>query len=198
MSSGRDRHRNSARQGLEQHERKETLASGTGADVQVIGVSRRIWALLTVLALVACGVAFAFFRAQGALDAARTALSQAQAEIAELRLSLKHATDAREDAMADKELLVKELAAQGEKLAEFSRGEEQAKSQAERASSGVQSAREEINTLKSRLEQAQQNITALTAELEITRTELQGALEEIARLQREAAPYTDPNQTPNR
>lgn len=197
MSSRRDKQDLSSRQSSGR-QRAGNIAGGADTDVRVVGVSRRIWVLFGVLVLLASGVAFAFFRSQGALDSTSTALRQARNELAELRISLKHANEATENAMADKELLVKELAAQGEKLAEISLGEEQAKTEAERASSGVKSARQQVKALSSRLEQAQRDVTALQAELEVTRTELRQALEEIVRLKREAAPYTDPAQSQNR
>lgn len=197
MSRARNKQDLSARQASRRGS-GANVSGGADTDLRVVGVSRRIWALFGVLVLLACGVAFAFFRAQGALDSSRDALKQARDELAELRVTLKHANEAKENAMADKELLVKELSAQGDKLAEFSRGEEQAKTEAERASSGVKSAKQQVKTLTARLEQAQRDVTALQAELEVTRTELRQALDQIARLKREAAPYTDPNQPQSR
>lgn len=158
-------------------------------EVRVVGVSRRIWSILVVLLLLVVGLAFVYFRAHTELDRSRIALDQAleQAKLAEI--ALKHETDAKEQAIADREQLVKELSAQGDKLVEFSRGEEQAKSQAVQASTGVQAAEKRISTLKAKLKSAEKQITGLTAELEVLRTELDQARADVEIWRARAEPY---------
>src|SRR5680860_814963 len=109
-----------------------------GPEVRVIGVSRRIWIILGVMALLVVGLALAYFRAQGALDTTSETLKTAIESAKMAEIALKHETEAKEQAIADREQLVKELSAQGDRLAEFSRGEEQAKTKANQASTGVE------------------------------------------------------------
>lgn len=158
-------------------------------EVRVVGVSRRIWVVLAVMALLVVALAFAYFRAQGALDRARLALNQSLEQSKLVEISLKLETQAKEQAIADREQLVKELSAQGDKLAEFSRGEEQAKSKAVQASTGVQAAEKRISTLKSKLKSAEKEITVLTAELEVLRTELDRARADVEIWRSRAEPY---------
>lgn len=158
-------------------------------EVRVVGISRRIWAILAIMGLLAVAFAFAYFRTQGALDSARAALKEAQEKVKVTEIALDLANDAKEQAIADREQLVKELAAQGDKLAEFSRGEEQAKSEAVQASSGVEAAQRRIASLRSKLKAAEKANTALKAELEVLRAELEQARADVELWRERAEPY---------
>jgi len=163
--------------------------SVTAREVRVVGISRRIWAILAIMSLLVVGLAFAYFRAQGALDTSRTTLNQAIEQAKLVEIALKHETEAKEQAIADREQLVKELSSQGDKLAEFSRGEEQAKTQAEQASTGVEAAEKRIMTLRVKLKAAGKEITALTSELEVMRGELDRARADVEIWRSKAEPY---------
>jgi uncharacterized coiled-coil protein SlyX len=166
-------------------------------DSRIVGVSKRIWFLFAVLVLMLAGTGFLYFRAQGALDATRAALGEARAKTKELEIVLSHAVEAKEQATADKELLVKELRVQGSELAEYSRGEEKARSEAAQASTGIEAAEKRSSSLEAKLAEAEKDITALTAELEVTRAELKQAREQLEHLRATSAPYATPPQEPS-
>ncbi len=166
-----------------------TGAAALAPEVRVVGISRRIWVLLIILTLLFAAAAFAYVRTQGALDTTRTALERALEKTRESEIALRHAIEAKEQAIADKEQLVKELSAQGDKLAEFSRGEEKAKSEAAQAFSGAEAAKKRIAGLKARLTAAEAEITALTAELAVMRTALEKANADVELWRSRAEPY---------
>lgn len=164
-----------------------------------MAVSARIWIVLAVLAglLVAAGTGLVISR--GKLAKARDALGQAQTKMRETDLMLKNA-------LADKELVIKELSAQGSLIAQTSRGEEKARSALAALSSDAQSAEKriaalnsEVKTLKARLAKARkaagaarrlkEDITALTLELEQTRGALDKTRSELDRLKAATEPY---------
>lgn len=161
-----------------------------GEDIHVVGISRRIWVSFAVLTLLLFATAIGLFMAWGERSGLREALEQTHLKLKETRISLEHAREAEKQALADKELLVKELSAQGTTLAEISRGEEQVKSQLEKVSSGQKSAEKIIANLKKKLEQAENDVTALTAQLEIARGELEAVREEMRQLKRQTEPYS--------
>lgn len=160
-----------------------------GPGERVVGISRRIWTVLAFLLLIAAAAAFAFFRTQGALDTTRAALKEAQTNLNAAQIALRHANEAKTQAIADREQLVKELSAQGDKLAEFSRGEEKAKTQAAQASTGIEAVRRQNKELKKKLAATEKDITALTAELEVTRAALEQARADVELWRSRAEPY---------
>lgn len=160
----------------------------TQPDTRVVGVSRRIWIALAALIFVIGFTGFGMMRANNELDEARAALREARSQAKENSLALKHALAEKEQALADKQHLVKELAAQGNRLAEFSRGEEKAKSKLELS---AEQADRQLADLKARLAQAERNVTALTAELEMARDEMENARAEMERLRAALEPYSN-------
>lgn len=164
-----------------------------------VAVSARIWIVLAVLAglLVASGTGLFISRAK--LAKARANLAQAQLKIRESDLMLKNA-------LADKELVMKELASQGSIIAQSSRGEEQARAKLAAISSDAESAEKriaaltaEVKALKARLaktrkaagsvRQLKEDVTALTLELEQTRGALEQTRSELDRLRATTEPY---------
>lgn len=74
-------------------------------------------------------------------------------------------------------------------MVEFSRGEEQAKSEAVQASSGVEAAQRRIAGLRNKLKAADKTNTALKAELEVLRAELEQTRADVELWRKRAEPY---------
>ena len=168
-------------------------------ETRVVGVSRRIWAALAVLVILLIYTGTSMIGARSDLETVRAAMQQAQAKARENALALENALELKEQALADKRQLVKELAAQGNRLAEFSRQEEKAKSALAHVSSGAEEAEQRISNLQARLAEArgaratlEEEVAALQTALDGTRAELEKARAELKRLRSEAAPYSQP------
>lgn len=160
-----------------------------GADTRVIGVSRRIWTAFAVLIVALTAISFFMLRGQGEIDALRAALQEARSQAKEQALALEHA-------LADKKDLMKELSAQGERIAEFSRGEEKARSALEHASSGAEEVEKRLEKLRARLAKTEaerkrlkEEVAALQTALDGTRAELEKTIIELERLRAVTTPY---------
>lgn len=166
------------------------------ADTRIIGVSKRIWAAFAVLVVALVVTSFFLLRGQGEVAALREALREARSEAKEKSLALEHA-------LADKKDLMKELSTQTERLAEYSRGEEKARSQLEQVSTGAEKAEKQIEKLRARLaktekalasereerKRLEEEVLALQTALDGTRAELETAKAELERLRTTTTPY---------
>lgn len=203
MSESRTRSRASAR--------RQRLGDSPATDVEAyqVAVSTRIWVLLGLLGILLVIAAGGWLWAQNRLADAQTALREAQESVAKTELLL-------ENALADKDHLIKELAAQGAIIAQSSRGEEKARVELEAAASEAQQAGQQVGALKAEIGRLKKRLTELRreggdasrlrAELETLtaanqelRARLESALSEIERLtaaQPYSAPAVQPQATP--
>lgn len=174
---------------------------GQGVDeVSRVALSKRIWAVLGVLTLLLIITGTGLFLARGELADVRWALLQAESRAKDSKLRLK-------DALNDKQLVIKELSAQGNRLAEFSRGEEKAKSALASISTSAETSEKRLANLKARLAKAQRQLRAerqknaalstikaeavlLTRELDETRATLEQTRVEMERFRALAEPYS--------
>jgi chromosome segregation ATPase len=171
-------------------------------EVTRVAVSTRIWSLLLVLFLLLAVTAVSLFMSRDELANLRSSLQQAESKARESSLRLK-------DALDGKQQVIKELAAQGSRLAEFSRGEEKAKSALTAASSGVEANEKALAGLKASLAKTRKQIRALrkenaalstvkaemavlTSELDEMRSKLEQSEAEVSRLRVLAEPYSAP------
>ncbi|GBE43435.1 hypothetical protein BMS3Bbin10_01512 [bacterium BMS3Bbin10] len=171
-----------------------------------VSVSLLIWAVLAILSGLAIFAGAGMFQARSALDKTSAALARAEGKAKETDLLLKHALDQKEQALADKRQVIKELSAQGNRLAEFSQGEEKAKSALAVAFTGTEAAQKRIAALTREVADLKKNLAAarggrskLTAEISALKTDLAAARAELemtrAELQRSRAaaePYRAP------
>lgn len=171
-------------------------------EVTRVAVSTRIWSLLLVLFLLLAVTAVSLFMSRDELVNLRSSLQQAESKARESDLRLK-------DALDDKQQVIKELAAQGNRLAEFSRGEEKAKSALTAASTGAEENEKAVVGLKARLAKTRKQLrvlrkenaalstikaemSVLTSELDEMRTKLEQSEAEVSRLRVLAEPYSAP------
>ena len=174
------------------------LGQGVDPRTRVVGVSRRIWVAFVLLGGLLVYTGFGMFTS-------RSELRELQTRATEAELKLEAAVAANKQAQADKEQVIKELAEQGKRLAEFSRGEEQAKSALAAASSGAEEAEKELAKLKAQLSKAQkqarsgrraqaqlkklkEEVLALQTALDGTRAELEAVQFELEKVR--AEPYS--------
>ena len=171
-----------------------------------VSVSLLIWAVLAILSGLAIFAGAGMFQARSALDKTSAALARAEGKAKETDLLLKHALAQKEQALADKRQVIKELSAQGNRLAEFSQGEEKAKSALAVAFTGTEAAQKriaaltrEVADLKKSLTAARKGrsdlsaeISALKTDLEILRAELENTQGELQRAKAAAEPYRAP------
>lgn len=174
---------------------------GQGIDeVSRVALSKRIWAVLGVLTLLLIITGTGLFLARGELADVRWALLQAESRAKESELRLKDARD-------DKQQVFKELSAQGNRLAEFSRSEEKAKSALASISTSTETSEKRLADLKARLAKAQRQLRAerqkndalstikaeavlLTRELDETRATLEQTRMDMERFRALAEPYS--------
>ena len=168
-------------------------------DVSRVAISNRIWVALGVLAMLFIFAGVGLFMARGELAGVKSALRQAEGRAKESELRLK-------DALDDKQQVIRELAAQGNRLAEFSREEEKARSALTAVSSDAEATQKLLADLKSRIAKSQRQVQALRkenaelatvkaemavlkGELNKARARLEQAETELQRLQSDAEPY---------
>lgn len=157
-----------------------------------VSVSLRIWAALAILTALLIYTGIGMFQARGELEKTNAALRQAEGKAKEIDLVLKHTLDQKEQALADKQLLMKELSAQGNRLAEFSQGEEKAKSalavaftSMEAADKRIAALTREVADLKKSLAAARKGRSKLKAEVSVLKTDLGAMRTELENTQTE-------------
>lgn len=177
---------------------------GQGRDVGMdevsrVAISTRIWAAFGVLTLLLVVTGVGLFMTRGELAGVSSALRQAESRAKESAMRLN-------DALEDKQQVIKELSAQGNRLAEFSRGEEKAISALTAVSTGAEATQKRLGELKARLAKSQRQVRALrrenaalgtvkaelvvlTGELEETRARLEQTRAEMERYRALAEPY---------
>lgn len=180
----------------------QDVDSGT----RVIGVSRRIWIAFVVLIALLGYTGVSMFMA-------RSELRELRSYARVTKLKLEHVRAEKDQALADKQQIIKELSEQGNRLAEFSRGEEQAKSALAAASSGAEEAEKLLSDLKARLTKAEklarsasgaqaelkklkEEVLALQTALDGTRAELEATQAELEKARAAAEPYSSNAQQP--
>lgn len=181
--------------------------SGQAMDGQArVSISLRIWIALAAMSSLLIYTGSQMFQARGELEKTNAALRQAQSKANEAELVLKHALDQKEQALADKTQIMKELSAQGNRLAEFSQGEEEAKSALAIANSGSEAAQKQISALMRNVADLQKSLAvsrtgrsklktdvdALKTGLRVLRTQLENAEAELQGARAAAQPYRAP------
>jgi cell shape-determining protein MreC len=172
---------------------------GTNEDTRA-ALSKRIWVILSVLTGLLIYTGIGMVTARGQLDDVTSALQQAEARAKETGLKLT-------DALADKQEILKEISAQGQRIAASSQAEEKARAALATASFGAQTAEKniaarnrEIADLKTRLSQARtasRKAASLKAEVKTLKEALREArsvqdntMAEVERLRAVAEPYS--------
>jgi chromosome segregation ATPase len=139
------------------------------------------------------------FMAWGELESVRSALRQAETRVNEAELRLK-------DALDDKQQVIREISAQGNRIAESALGEEKARSALTAVSSDAKAVEKRLGALKARLAKSQKQLRALrkenaalstvkaelavlTGELDETRAMLEQTQAEMERYRALAEPY---------
>lgn len=174
-------------------------------------LSKRIWAILIVMIGLLIFTGISMITAKSQLEGITSALQHAQTKAKDSELKLMDALADKEQAMADKQEILREISAQGQRIAESTQGEEKAKAALAVVSSGAQTAEKniavrdrEIADLKGRLtrthnklrkaEGALNNlrteIATVKTELRFMRTTQESAVAELERLKAEAEPYS--------
>ena len=123
-------------------------------EVSRVAISTRVWAVLGILTILLVSTGVGLIKARGKIKDLRSALQQAQFKAEEAEVQIKNA-------LADKNLMIKELSAQGNRLTEFSLSEEQARSELTSVSTGVETSEKRLADLKSRLAKSQRRLRAL-------------------------------------
>ncbi len=169
-------------------------------EVSRVAISARIWAALGILIILLMFTGVGMFMARGELENVRSALQQAEARVKQSDLRLK-------DAMDDKQQVIKELGAQGNRIARSTLGEEQARSALAAVSTDAQASQKRLADLKAHLAKAQrqlralrkenatlstlqEEVAALTGELYETRATLEQTQRELERMRALAEPYS--------
>jgi len=174
---------------------------GQGIDeVSRVALSKRIWAVLGGLTFLLIITGAGMFMAWGELESLRSALRQAETRVNEAELRLK-------DALVDKQQVIREISAQGNRIAESALGEEKARTALSAVSSDAKAAEKRLGALKARLAKSQKQIRALrkenaalstvkaelavlTGELDETRARLEQTRAEMERFRALAEPYS--------
>lgn len=156
-------------------------------------ISLRVWIALAALVGLLLVTAGGLLQARSQLGQVRAALLQAETRAEDAELTAKNA-------LADKQQVIKELAAQGHRIAESSLGEEKARSaladateRAEAAEKRAEALAGEVKSLKARLatggggDALRGEVAALKAELGDARAQLVSMQLELDRLR--AQPY---------
>lgn len=168
-------------------------------EVSRVAVSKRIWAVLGILTILLIITGAGMFMAWGELESFRSALRQAETRVNEAELRLK-------DALDDKQQVIREISAQGNRIAESALGEEKARSALTAVSSDAKAAEKRLGALKARLAKSQRQLRALrkenaalstvkaelavlTGELDETRAMLEQTQAEMERYRALAEPY---------
>ncbi|MHA1164901.1 MAG: hypothetical protein ACTSP0_04875 [Alphaproteobacteria bacterium] len=180
-------------------------------EVSQAALSKRIWVILTVLAGLLIYTGIGMITAQGQLDGVTSALQRAETRAKETGLKLIDALADKEQALADKQEILREISAQGQRIAESTQGEEKARAALAAVSSGAETAEKniaardrEIADLKARLARSRTalrkadgarsklmaEVAALKAELRFARTTQENTLAELERLRAAAEPYS--------
>ncbi len=175
--------------------------AGHGLDeVSRVAISYRVWAALGVLTLLLGITSVGLLMARSELGGVKTALQQAETSAKESQLRLR-------DALDDKQQVIKELSAQGNRLAEFSRDEEKARSALTVVSTGAEATQKHVADLKARLAKSRAQVRALrkenaslgtvkaemavlTGELDEMRTRLEQSEAKLNQLRSAAEPYS--------
>jgi len=174
-------------------------------------LSKRIWAILIVMTGLLVFTGISMITAKGRLEGITSALQRAQTKAKDSEMKLIDALADKEQAMADKQEILREVSAQGQRIAESTQGEEKARAALAAVSTGAQTAEKniaardrEIADLKQRLirtrnklrksEGALNNlrteIATVKTELRFLRTTQESAMAELKRLKAEAEPYS--------
>lgn len=151
----------------------------TGREVEVyrVSVSRRVWVAFAILSVIVLLASIGMVMARGELSGVKVALQRAEARAAEADRKLQ-------DALADKQTLMSELAVQGT-LAEKSVQGEEKRAAAEKRSAALAA---EVKELKGQLAQVRKGEGAsdkLRTELEAVKAELGVTLVKLAEAQAE-------------
>jgi len=179
---------------------------GTNEDTRA-ALSKRIWVILSVLTGLLIYTGIGMVTARGQLDDVTSALQQAEARAKETGLKLTDALADKDQALADKQEILKEISAQGQRIAASSQAEEKARAALATASFGAQTAEKniaardrEIADLKTRLSQARtasRKAASLKAEVKTLKEALREArsvqdntMAEVERLRAVAEPYS--------
>ena len=175
--------------------------AGQGLDeVSRVEISARIWAALGILTILLVVTGAGLFMARNELGIVRAALLQAESKAKETDLRLK-------DALYDKQQVIKELATQGNRIAESSIGEEKARSALAEVSTDAEATQKHLANLKALLAKSQKQVralrkenaqmstlkaemTVLTGELDETRASLEQTEADLTRLRILAEPYS--------
>lgn len=172
-----------------------------------MALSKRIWVILTVLAGLLIYTGIGMISARSQLDGVTSALSQAETRVKETEVKLTDALADKEQALADKQEILREISAQGQRIAESSQGEEKARAalaavsySAETAEKNIAARDREIADLKARLARVRKEngalsklkaqVATLKAELRLARATQENTLAELERLRAAAEPYS--------
>lgn len=157
--------------------------------VSRVAISTRVWAVLGILTILLVATGVGLIKVRGKNRDLRSALQQAQFKVEEAEVQI-------ENALADKNLMIKELSAQGDRLTEFSLSEEQARSELTSVTTGVETSEKRLAELKSRLAKSQRRLRALrrknavlTRILNETRARQKKTQTEMERYRALAEPY---------
>ena len=174
-------------------------------------LSKRIWVLLIVMAGLLIYASYGMITARGQLEGVTSALQKSQTRAKENELKLRDALAGKEQALADKQEILKEISAQGQRIAQSTQGEEKARAALAAVSTGAETAEKniaardrEIADLKARLKRTRNamrkiegsliklktEIATLKTELKFARTTQESALAELERLRVAAEPYS--------
>jgi len=157
--------------------------------VSRVAISTRVWAVLGILTILLVATGVGLIKARGKIKNLKSALQLAQFRVEETDVQIKNA-------LADKNLMIKELSAQGDRLTEFSLSEEQARSELTSVTTGVETSEMRLTDLKSRLAKSQRRLRALrrknavlTRVLNETRARQKKTQTEMERYRALAEPY---------
>lgn len=186
--------------------------TGRGIDAESqASLSKRIWVIFAVLAGLLLYAGYGMISAQSQLEGVTSALTESQSRIKQAELKLSHALADKDQALADKQEILREISAQGQRIADSSQGEENARAALAAVSSGAETAEKnitarnhEITDLKKRLERAENakrkadgSVKRLSAQVMSLKSQLgderaiqEDILGELARLRAAAEPYS--------
>ena len=156
---------------------------GEGAnEVPRVAISVRVWAVLGILTILLVGTGVGLIKDRGKIKDLKSALQQTQFRVEEADVRIKNA-------LADKNLMIKELSAQGDRLTEFSLSEEQARSELTSVSTGVETSEKRLAKSQRRLRALRRKNAVLTRVLNETRAKQKKTQTEMERYRALAEPY---------